>query len=238
MDKKTSINKDKSNKLNSDIDFNSSEVKPILAIETSGSLCAASIYFNDEIFFQTIIKEKNIHSKKIIDVINSTLSESKAKLNELKWIAISAGPGSFTGLRIGFSAAKAISFAHSIPIILVPTFEALALQIISEIPNIQEFIIANKVNNDEIYYAKFQNKKNIYNFVEPLKIISKNDFENKKNSIKIFGNSKNNTEQNNYAEPVPFYVAKWSEMFGKEKIICDIDYIEPLYIKNFLIQGE
>lgn len=238
MDKKTSIIKDKSNKLNSDNDFNSSEVKPILAIETSGSLCATSIYFNDDIFFQTIIKEKNVHSKKIIDVIDSTFSESKTKLNELKWIAISAGPGSFTGLRIGFSAAKAISFAYSIPIVLVPTFEALALQIISELPDIGEFVIANKVNNDEIYYAKFQNKKNIYNFVEPLKIISKNDFENKKNSIKIFGNAGNNTEQNNYAEPVPFYVAKWSELFGKEKIFFDIDYIEPLYIKNFLIKGE
>ncbi len=175
----------KSNKLNPIHNSNYSDIKPILAIETSGSLCAVAIYFNDKNFFQTIIKEKNIHSKKIIDVIDSTLVESKVKLNELKWIAVSAGPGSFTGLRIGLSSAKAISLAFSIPIVLVPTFEALALQIIYEIPTVQEFIIANKVNNDEIYYAKFQNKKNIYNFVEPLEIISKNDFENRKNIFRF-----------------------------------------------------
>ena len=90
--------------------------------------------------------------------------------DDLKMIAVSDGPGSFTGLRIGMSAAKGMADALSIPIIPVPTFEALALQISSFLDE-NEIVIANKINRDEVYFAKFQIKMNSFIFTEELKIL-------------------------------------------------------------------
>ena len=90
--------------------------------------------------------EKNIHSEKLLEVVEAVLKKSLVKINEVGSIAVSSGPGSFTGLRIGMSAAKGLAFGANLPIISVPTFEALALKICDIIPDKTEFVICNKVN--------------------------------------------------------------------------------------------
>ena len=87
------------------------EFLPLLAIETSDNICSACIYFNDEKYFSTKVILKHSHSEKIFDVIDSVISQSGILKNEVKSIAVSAGPGSFTGLRIGMAAAKGFSQA-------------------------------------------------------------------------------------------------------------------------------
>ena len=73
------------------------------------------------------------------------------------------------------SAVKGLAFASTLPVIAVPTFEALALQAAKFIPDkVTQFVIANKVNIEEIYFSKFQIKGNNYIFVENLQIIKRN----------------------------------------------------------------
>ena len=129
------------------------ELRPILAIETSGSVCGTSIYFSDDKFFNSIIKLKNAHSEKIFEAIQYLFNSSGVNPEELEAIAVSEGPGSFTGLRIGFSTAKGIAHGASLPIVSVPTFEALAYQLSYILEVGTEFIIANKVNNNEVYFC-------------------------------------------------------------------------------------
>ena len=232
------------------------EEKPILSIETSGSLCGVCAYFDDEKFFEAAAHLKNSHAEKLFDLIDFVIKSSGLAVKDFGAIAVSAGPGSFTGLRIGMSAAKGIAFGSSLPIIPVPTFEALAFQISSFLPEGTEFIIANKVNLEEIYFAKFRirlphevsawqgliEQSNNYIFVENLKIVNRNEYLNLRKDCPVFGNveiqsqEKISSDKNKIEAPTAFFLARWSKFFGNELSTKNYDYLEPNYLKNFIVR--
>ena len=141
-----------------------SEVKPILAIETSEAICSAALYFSTDKYYASSIKLKHSHSEKLFETIDFLFHQAEIERNQISSVAVSGGPGSFTGLRIGMAAAKGIARGTGVPLIVVPTFEALAYQLSSYISDSKEFIIANKVNKDEVYYSKFKITNNTYIF--------------------------------------------------------------------------
>ena len=94
---------------------------PILSIETSQNCCGACVYFNENKFFEMSVNSKFSHAEKIFEIIDTVIKSSGVALHDLGAIAVSSGPGSFTGLRIGMSAAKGVGFGASLPIIAVPT---------------------------------------------------------------------------------------------------------------------
>ena len=215
------------------------EDKPMLAIETSGTLCGVSLYFSEEKCFSSTINLKHSHSEKLFEIIQFLFNTANLGPDEISSIAVSGGPGSFTGLRIGMSAAKGIAAGVGVPIIIVPTFEALAYQLSFELEEGFSFIIANKVNKDEVYYAKFQIKSNNYIFVEELKVLTNNEFSQKTKGVKVFGNALNSGfdgYDKSLCPPLPEFVAKWALRFGKDKMTYDYDYLEPLYLKNFTVK--
>jgi tRNA threonylcarbamoyladenosine biosynthesis protein TsaB len=214
---------------------------PVLAVETSAGICGACVYFSKEKFFQSVISFKNIHAEKLLDTIDSVLKAADLQPKELKGIAVSAGPGSFTGLRIGMSAVKGIAFGLSLPVIPVPTFEAMALQISKYLPENSYFIIANRVNSEEVYFAKFQIISNNYIFVENLRILRFNEFLSISKGTLTFGNVikiKDNSSdyKTDIFAPEPRYVAEWAVESGKQAVLKNIDYLEPNYLKNFIIK--
>lgn len=206
--------------------------KPILAIETSDNICGASVYFSAEKYFSSKVSAKYSHSEKLFEVIDSVISISGIHKAEIALIAISEGPGSFTGLRIGMSAVKGLAFGLSIPVIPVPTFEALALQLASVYDD-EEIIIANKINTEEVYFAKFHLKTNSYIFTEELKILQKNILDSVVGTNKKFGNA---FGTDNITSPDPEFIAKWAEKFGEKLMTNDIDNLEPHYLKNFIVK--
>ena len=212
------------------------EEKPILAIETTENICGVCVYFSDLRYFETRINLKNSHAEKLFELINLEMISSGITVKDLDSVAVSAGPGSFTGLRIGMAAAKGIAFGASLPIIKVPTFEALALQISTYLPQGAEFVIANKVNSEEIYFAKFQITANNFIFAEKLKIISHTELIKQSQKSSVFGNAidnKNMKTQLVIASPYPLFVAKWAKLKGEK--IYNFDYTEPDYLKNFIV---
>jgi tRNA threonylcarbamoyladenosine biosynthesis protein TsaB len=220
---------------------NMSNKFPLLAIETSDRLCGACVYFNEEKYFSSKLILKHSHAEKLFEIINSVLKTASITQNDLKSIAVSNGPGSFTGLRIGLSAAKGIAEALSIPIIPVPTFEAIALQISSILPEKTTFIIANKVGRDELYFAKFQVIGNNYIFKEELKIVPFVGFDLLVKDNLVFGNvnllaAENSDKLKKISSPDPEFVAKWAAEFGFEMQTIDFDFLEPNYIKDFIVK--
>lgn len=214
--------------------------KPVLAIETSESICGVAVYFSEEKYFESELKDSYSHAERLFNSVDYLLQNAGIEIKDIGAIAVSAGPGSFTGLRIGMSAAKGLALGVNIPIILVPTFEAMALQILDFLQNDQDFIIANKVNKDEIYYAKFQIRDNKYIFEEELKVMPMGDL-NYPESIAKFGNvflsANTKTEKNwNLSAPAAVYIARWAKSFGIDKMIFDFDFLEPNYLKNFIIK--
>ena len=165
------------------------EHKPILAFETSENICGVCIYFSDEKYFSSAVNLKHSHSEMIFEITDCLFKLAGIQPADLVAIAVSEGPGSFTGLRIGFSAAKGMAYGAKLPIIPVPTYEALAFQLSTVLKENDEFIISNKVNKDEVFFSKFQIKSNNYIFAEDLTILTKELFIQKSKGFKVFGNS-------------------------------------------------
>lgn len=218
-----------------------SEIQPILAIETSDNICGVCVYFNEEKYFSSNIVLKHSHSEKLFELIDSILKTAEINVSQIKSIAVSSGPGSFTGLRIGMSAAKGLSESLNIPIIKVPTFEALALQLSKSLQNSANFSIVNKVGRDEWYFAKFQINANNYIFNQQLKIVPADSYNLFDENELVFGNfdsRKVNKFINHKSISAPFaeFVARWAEKFGEGCSTNDIDFIEPDYLKDFIVK--
>ncbi len=216
--------------------------KPILALETSEKICGVCLYFSDEKFFESKISLKNSHSEKIFSSIDYVLNTSDSNINEVGEIAVSVGPGSFTGLRIGMSAAKGLALGGNLPISPVPTFEAIAIQVKKYSKINSEITIAERVNSDEAYFTKITFKKGKIEYIIPLKVIKIDELQDAIGKEPIITNislDENKINDNfviNIGAPDPFYIAKWCSMFGKEVKTKEYDFLEPNYLKNYLIK--
>lgn len=100
----------------------------LLGIESSGLTCAAGIFREGELLAEISANIKNIHSQKLAPFVEYVLQTANITAAELNAIVLSAGPGSFTGLRIGYSVAKGLAHALNIPIVEVPTLDIWAYQ--------------------------------------------------------------------------------------------------------------
>lgn len=100
----------------------------ILAIETATAVCGAAVVSENGVLAQRHVYAKHIHSEKLVTLVDAVLRQS----GECDAVAVSIGPGSFTGLRIGLSVAKGFAYATHKPLVAVPTLEALALRPVQE----------------------------------------------------------------------------------------------------------
>lgn len=99
----------------------------ILAIETSTMLGGVAVADeNTGLVAETRLNVKTTHSERLMSIIDYTLKESMLSLDDIDAFAVSIGPGSFTGLRIGLSTAKGLSYARGKPLITIPTLDAFA----------------------------------------------------------------------------------------------------------------
>lgn len=98
----------------------------VLGIDSSGLVASAAIVSEEALIAEFTINNKQTHSQTLLPMIDQVVQMSNIALEEIDGIAVAAGPGSFTGLRIGSSTAKGIGLALDKPIISVPTLEGLA----------------------------------------------------------------------------------------------------------------
>jgi tRNA threonylcarbamoyladenosine biosynthesis protein TsaB len=99
---------------------------PILAIETATLVSSVAIGTEDTLLAEITLQTKQTHSEILMPHIGKILEMAAVNKKDLKAIAVSIGPGSFTGLRIGLATAKALAYAMKIPLLAVPSLEALA----------------------------------------------------------------------------------------------------------------
>ncbi len=207
---------------------------PILAIETSGELCSVALLNENDVLFEINIKKKNVHSEMIFRLISEALELSSLSVDDLKAVAVSSGPGSFTGLRIGMSAAKGIAFGANLPVIPVPTFDALAWQIYS-LSGLRNFAIANVVNVTELYYADYNFDENMFKNKTIIELIGREDLVKRAaEKKKFFGNNGQNKDNQSVSAPNAAFIADWAYIFGKDLLTFKYDYLEPDYIKKFV----
>jgi tRNA threonylcarbamoyladenosine biosynthesis protein TsaB len=209
-------------------------IKPVLAVETSSDLCSVALLADNNVYYSLDIRQKHIHSEKLIPMIQTVLDYAACGINDLSHIAVSMGPGSFTGLRIGLSAVKGLTFGAGVPICPVPTFDAFANAVVSALPEKQTFTIARIVNIDELYCARYIKENNSYKNLAELDIIKKDVFENYLGEKDlVFGNYKPDSLTGPASEVDALAIARWSVSFGEKLLSRDYDYLEPDYVKKF-----
>ena len=104
----------------------------IVSIDTSSQVSSVAVLSEECVAAELSMQGALTHSETLMPHIETVLHMARIKKEELEGIAVSIGPGSFTGLRIGLAAAKMMSYALCIPLIGVPTLEALAHHCICE----------------------------------------------------------------------------------------------------------
>ncbi|HSP12545.1 MAG TPA: tRNA (adenosine(37)-N6)-threonylcarbamoyltransferase complex dimerization subunit type 1 TsaB [Salegentibacter sp.] len=125
----------------------------ILCLETSSTNCSVAIATEDGVFALKEDKSNNYsHAEKLHVFIDEILKENQLKVSDLDAIAISKGPGSYTGLRIGVSAAKGLCFSLDIPLISISTLRSLARQVEEKDALIIPLLDARRM---EVYSAVF-----------------------------------------------------------------------------------
>lgn len=103
----------------------------ILGIDTSSSVASVALMDDDKLIGEMTLNDKKTHSQKLMILIDKLLVMSDTKLADLDAVAVANGPGSFTGLRIGITTAKALAHPLDIKVIEVSSLEALANNILS-----------------------------------------------------------------------------------------------------------
>lgn len=98
----------------------------ILSLETSTSICSVAVHEQGELLALAEIKEPGAHAEKLLLLVDEVFEKAGLSFADLDAVAVSQGPGSYTGLRIGVSTAKGIAYALEIPLIGINTLQAMA----------------------------------------------------------------------------------------------------------------
>jgi tRNA threonylcarbamoyladenosine biosynthesis protein TsaB len=215
----------------------------ILAIETATTNCSVAIIQteNNQIFHKSVNNGYS-HAENLTPFIEELMNENKISFSQLHAIAISKGPGSYTGLRIGTSTAKGLCYALDIPLIGIDTLQAMAFGISD---NSYDFLIPMiDARRMEVYTAVYNNQKQCLESVHP-KILDENSFSDilDKGKTLFFGNgaekfkkilSHNNAHfdlSNNLPNAIP--VAQLAANQYQNQQFENLAYFEPQYIKAF-----
>lgn len=215
----------------------------ILNLETTTKNCSVAIAKEGVLLAIRETSELGYsHAEKLHVFVNEVLQEVGIQLNDLKAVAVSQGPGSYTGLRIGVSAAKGFCFALDIPLIALDTMEVLARQVKLKEGLIVPLLDARRM---EVYTAVFDAD---FHKVEATKaeVITSDSFLTLNGKIYFIGDGAEkcqsvlmNSESFHFLETVVFPSAK--EMCAlsfekhKKSDFVDVAYFEPFYLKDFFI---
>ncbi len=213
----------------------------ILNLETATKNCSVSISKNGELVALKEICEANFsHAEKLHQFIKDTLQESLLTFEDLSAVAVSKGPGSYTGLRIGVSAAKGLCFALDIPLISIFTLESLSNAITIESGVIIPLLDARRMEVfTAIFDANYNTVKETYNH-----ILDENSFSEylQKGKVTFLGDGTPKTKEiisHNNAIFLENYFPSAKEMVVlsykkyQNSSFEDVAYFEPFYLKDF-----
>ena len=214
----------------------------ILNIDTATKNCSVALAKDGKtILCKEIAEEGYSHAERLHVFIEAIIKEAGITLQDLSAIAVSQGPGSYTGLRIGVSAAKGLCYALDIPLIAVDTLQALAAQVTISSGLIIPMIDARRM---EVYSAIFspslEKKREVL-----AQIIDENSFEHRQETLYFIGDCAEKcksvlTKENHiFLEEIVYPSAKEMSALSFEKFkisdTVDVAYFEPYYLKDFMI---
>lgn len=222
----------------------------IICLETATNLCSVALCDSASVISLRESNEPKSHASKLTPFIVDILSENGLRASDLDAIAVSKGPGSYTGLRIGVSVAKGVAYAASIPLIGIETTLSMFWGIsksYNEIPDDENntlYCPMLDARRMEVYYAIYDSKGKTIKDISA-EIISEDTFSNISESQKIivFGDGAEKCKGVIKRTNIHFaddYRISASHMHTpvfqahKEHHYEDVAYFEPFYLKDFI----
>ena len=222
----------------------------ILSIETATANCSVALHHGGKLLELLELNQPNIHASQTFVFIQEVMNRTGFDFNALDAVAVSKGPGSYTGLRIGVSASKGFCYGLKIPLIGIGTLQNMAL-------SAKEFALKNgyhllmpmlDARRMEVYSQAFDTDLNPIDAPNAV-VLNENSYSNYLNSKKVlfFGNgmekAKNLLEKNSnsgfLSQIIP--TASNTGALAINKFLNnefeDVAYFEPFYLKEFVSQA-
>ena len=218
----------------------------ILNIETSTNICSVALSKNGELISFMESSEDKSHASSITVFVEEVFKNVSFKLQEIDAVAVSKGPGSYTGLRIGVSTAKGIAYALDKKLISVSTLQALALGQSASFGKNENTLFCPMIDARRMeVYTAFYDKENVLKKEISAEIIKEESFleyfEN--NKLIFFGNGANKCKTILKHENAVFVdnistsatkMIKIAEQKFQDGKFENLAYFEPFYLKDFI----
>lgn len=216
----------------------------ILNIESSNSVCSVCIAENGTPTVTKETTEANRHSELLATFVQEVLTTAGITADQLDAVAVSIGPGSYTGLRIGVSLTKGIAYSANLPVIAVPTLKSIAWAAQKGLSSEKEFSICPMIDarRMEVYSQLFDEKLEQLNQAEAV-IVEQSSYNAPlaKGPVYFCGNGAEKCKEILIHENAHFltiensshYLAYLSHQQYILRDFVDTAYFEPFYLKQF-----
>lgn len=221
----------------------------ILCLETATPVCSVALNDGTQTLALRECKGQNAHSEKITIYIYEVLKEAGISYQQLDAVAVSKGPGSYTGLRIGVSTAKGVCYAANLPLMAVDTLHAMAYGMREKLDALFQpsdlLVPMIDARRMEVYCAVFDASLNPVKGTEAL-VVDEHSFDDllKEHRLWLFGDGAPKLKElfkdvsqiqivDDFA-PSAAYMATLSDRTLKAGDFVDVAYFEPYYLKDFI----
>jgi len=217
----------------------------ILNIETSTNVCSVALSENSACLFSKSNAEGMNHAALLSVFIAEALEVLKSTDKKLDAVAVSSGPGSYTGLRIGVSTAKGLCYGYGIPLIAISTLEVLTVQALELIEEKENVLFCPMIDARRMeVYAAFYNGKGAIQREIAADIIDSGSYAGilDVQPVYFFGNGADkckttlihpNARFIDNLVPLAENMIPFAERAFAEKHFVDTAYFEPFYLKEF-----
>jgi tRNA threonylcarbamoyladenosine biosynthesis protein TsaB len=225
----------------------------LLGIETALDTISVALLDDEKNPLPYSMAERAVFSENLMRLILKLLDEHQLTLGDIEGLAVSIGPGSFTGLRIGLSVAKGISLARNIPLVDVSTLDAIANSVVhsGSLDTGNDFFVVTDAKRDEYYLARYcgdGGKALRRNDAEVLEVSRLAERVAEVPSVQLFTPQPERLQEqlrHNGSKRIRFLALSEDVppvsvvcLLGREKLqggrAADVASIEPFYLKNFL----
>ncbi|MDZ7742529.1 MAG: tRNA (adenosine(37)-N6)-threonylcarbamoyltransferase complex dimerization subunit type 1 TsaB [Bacteroidota bacterium] len=217
----------------------------LLHIDTATQICSVALTRGNKLLSYRESLEKNAHSRNITLFVREVLEESGFDRRTIDGVAVSKGPGSFTGLRIGVSTAKGLCYALGKPLIAVDTLQAMAWGMKEKVAEDVLYCPMIDARRMEVYSALYDGDNRQIREVRA-EIIDENSFSTwlEKHKIYFFGDGAPkcramidkhpNAGFDETFQPSARYIAPIASQKYTQQEFEDVAYFEPFYLKDFI----
>lgn len=218
--------------------------KFILCLESSTKVCSVAIFDGEkELAFREEASDKYIHSEQLAVFVNEVLNEAHVTSSSLAAVAVSSGPGSYTGLRIGVATAKGICYGADAKLIAIPTLEQLAFKAHAINNSFRYYLPMLDARRLEVFTQVHDTLKKTVGDIRAVEIDESSFTDLDKGSIAICGDGaakcENILKKNNEVTLIELGCsARNMGVLAFDKLqredFEDLAYFEPFYLKDFI----